>query len=76
MNYSEFDLAEGNDIYFLRQSSVIESFYELSENIQTLALATYMAQLASEVVPEGTESEDTLSLLLNTYYILAKKGFD
>ena len=76
LNYSEFDLAEGNDIYFLRQSSVIESFYELSENIQTLALATYMAQLASEVVPEGTESEDTLSLLLNTYYILAKKGFD
>lgn len=76
LSYSEFMLSEGRDIYFLRQSTVLESFYELSENIETLALATYLAQLASEVVPEGAESTDTLSLLLNTYYVLAKKKYD
>lgn len=76
LNYSEFELAKGNDIYFLRHSNTIESFYELSEDIKALALATYLAQLASEVVPEGIDSSDTLSLLLNTYYVLAKKRYD
>lgn len=76
LNFSEFELAKGNDIYFLRNSAVIESFYELSEDIKALALATYLAQLASEVVPEGVECADTLSLLLNTYYVLSKKKYD
>jgi len=76
LSYSEFVLSEGRDVYFLRQSSVLESFYEISQNIEMLSLSTYLAQLASEVVPEGAESGDTLSLLLNTYYVLAKKSYD
>lgn len=76
LSFSEFSLSEGKDIYFLRQSTVIESFYELGENIEALSLAAYLAQLASEVTPEGIESSETLSLLLNTYYVMAKKQYD
>ena len=76
LSFSEFTLSEGKDIYFLRQASVIESFYELSENIEALSLAAYLAQLASEVTPEGDESAETLSLLLNTYYVMAKNKYD
>ena len=76
LSFSEFTLSEGKDIYFLRQATVIESFYELSENIEALSLAAYLAQLASEVTPEGDESGETLSLLLNTYYVLSKNKYD
>ncbi len=76
LSFSEFTLSEGKDIYFLRQSSAIESFYELSENVEAFALASYFAQLVSEIIPEGVESSETLSLLLNTYFVMAKKGYD
>ena len=76
LSFSEFTLSEGKDVYFLRQSSVIESFYELSENVEAFALASYFAQLVSEIIPEGVESSETLSLLLNTYYVMAKKKCD
>lgn len=76
LSFSEFTLSEGKDIYFLRQSSAIESFYELSENVEAFALASYFAQLVSEIVPEGIESGETLSLLLNTYYVMAKNKYD
>lgn len=76
LSFSEFTLSEGKDIYFLRQSSLIESFYELSEDVEAFALASYFAQLVSEIIPEGIESGETLSLLLNTYFVMAKKQYD
>jgi len=76
LSFSEFTLSEGKDVYFLRQSSSIESFYELGENVEAFALASYFAQLVSETIPEGIESGETLSLLLNTYYVMAKKQYD
>ena len=76
LSFSEFTLSEGKDVYFLRQSSAIESFYELSEDVEAFALASYFAQLVSEIIPEGIESGETLSLLLNTYFVMAKKQYD
>ncbi len=73
--YSDFVIAKANDIYFLRQCSPIETFYNISEDIVKLSLATYLGQLTAETVPEGVVNKEVISLLLNTFYVLSNKNY-
>lgn len=75
--YSEFVLSGGtNNFYYMKQCSLIQSFYKISEDIVKLSLATYLSGLAGEVVPECSESGETLNLLLIAFYVLANQEKD
>ena len=74
--YSDFVIAKGNDIYFLRQCSPVETFYNISEDVVKLSLATYLGQIAAETIPEGVVNKELISLLLNTFYVLSKRNLD
>ncbi len=71
--YSSFTLASGKNMYTLRGASTIESFFALSQDLDKLALCTYLFDITKAIIPEGVVETDALSLLLNTLYILKTK---
>ena len=74
--YSDFVIDPGRNMYFLRQCEPCETFYKISEDIEKLALATYLGQLTAEIVPDETDSDQALSMLLNTFYVLCNAEKD
>lgn len=71
--YSDFELDPSRtELYYLKRATPIENFFGISESIEALALATYMGQLASCIVPESfTTDSSSLPLILNTFYVIA-----
>ena len=70
--YGEFVLgSSGKGMHYVRSCEPKESFYNLATNIERLAFATYIADLTGYSVREGCADGRLLSLLLNTFYLLA-----
>ncbi|MDL2324459.1 DNA repair protein RecO [Ruminococcaceae bacterium OttesenSCG-928-A16] len=70
--YSDFALFEGRTMYRVNEASSIEVFFGLRQDVESLALATYMAELAQILSPTGEEAEKLLQLTLNSFYVLAQ----
>lgn len=70
--YGNFEIYEKNGMYWLRGGMVLDPFYGLSEDIERVACATYICELANELTDESDECEDILRLLLNSLYLLGK----
>ena len=47
--YGNFEIYEKNSMYWLRSGSIMTPFYELSSDIEKVALATYLCDLANEL---------------------------
>lgn len=62
--YCDMMLEESRGFWYLRESSVIESFYNLRQDIQVLAWASWMVETARELAVEGQDSKELLHLLL------------
>lgn len=72
-SYSSFVLSEKGDRYMIKESSLIDSFYGLRKNIESLALAGYVSEVASDISVEGENSESLLRLVLNTFYLISEE---
>lgn len=70
--YGNFEIYEKNGMYWLRGGMVTDPFYSLSEDIERIACATYICELANELTDESDECEELLRLLLNSLYLLGK----
>ena len=70
-SYSEFVLSVGRDMYRTNSCVLIESFYNLSTNIERIAYATYIADLVEFTIRENTGDKRLLPFVLNTFYLLA-----
>ena len=66
--YANYELYRKGDMYWLRGGSVIHAFYNLSDDIVKMSLATYLCSVADELSDEGEEAEQLLRLLLNSLY--------
>ncbi len=70
--YASFILEAKGDRYWLRESDLIESFYDLRLDIVKTALGQYILDVAADaVVPEQPDPE-LLRLTLNTLYAITK----
>lgn len=69
--YSDFVLSGGPDVYYINQCSLIESFYDISNDIQKLALASYLGHITADLSPVGEPQPEAVKLFLNTLYVLA-----
>lgn len=69
--YSDFILYGKGDKLYIREASLIESFFEIRDSIEGLALAGYVTEVLSAV---GTAEGDRelLRVALNTLYAVAK----
>ena len=74
--YSDFVLSGGPEIYYVNQCSLIQNFYNISADIQKLALASYMGHITTQLFPVGEPQTEAVRLFLNTLYVLANTDKD
>ncbi len=74
--YSDFTLYKGKDAFVVDNASPIEVFFELRQDIESLALAQYFAQLAYELGYEEQPEEEMLSVMLNALHLLCRDKKD
>ncbi len=72
-SYGNYEIYQKGEYYWLREAYLREAFFGLREDITTLALATYICDLASEMSGPEYAAVDILRLTLNTLYAIAKK---
>lgn len=72
LSYCEFSLFEQQDKYTIREAHPIELFTELRRDLTKLSLATYFAQVASQLSLEDFPNPELQSLVLNCLYALCK----
>lgn len=71
--YANFEYYEKNGKRWLAGGSVNDSFFGLGSDIEGLALASYVVDVAAEVTGEGVEASEMLRVTLNTLYAIEKK---
>ncbi len=72
--YSDFTIEKRkNDIYVIKEATAKEVFFSLRENITSLSLAQYFAEIAGELSPREENAGEYLSLVLNSIYLLSNK---
>ncbi len=75
--YSDFTIEKRkNDIYVIKEATAKEVFFSLRENIASLSLAQYFAEIAGELSPREENAGEYLSLVLNSIYLLCNKKKD
>lgn len=73
--FCEFVIRKTKDIYSISSASVIESFFELSQDVNLAIYSGYLIELVDSFLEFEQKNEDVLRLLLNSLYLL-KKGKD
>jgi DNA repair protein RecO (recombination protein O) len=70
--FSNYMLFKGKELYNMSSCEVIESNYEIRNDIVKLTYCSHILELIIDNVQEGEPSEDILQLLLNTFYVIGK----
>ena len=71
--YADFTLKSGSKYYYLVQADIIESFYTLTKELDNLAYASYMLELADKTTMEEVPADNTLRLTINLLKKIADK---
>lgn len=69
--YADFILRRKGERYWVQEATLIESFFDLRCDLSRMALASYICDIANDVVEENAPEKDLLRLTLNTLYVLA-----
>lgn len=72
-SYGNFEIYEKNSMYWLRGGSVTRSFYSLTDDLERMALASYLCDVANEMTDENEDASQMMSLLLNSLYALSQE---
>ncbi len=72
--YSSMMLYKKGDKFWVRESSLIESFFGLRDSIEALSLAGYIVEVLSDVTTAEAEA-DLLRLSLNCLYAISEKKY-
>ena len=72
--YSEMELYQRADKYWMKESALLENFYGIRENVTVFALAQYFCDVTCDVTRENQSDEQIQRLLLNTLYVLEKQS--
>lgn len=73
--YSDFVLYMQGDKYWIKEASLIESFFNIRETIEGLALASYIAEVLSDVTIAEADN-DLLRLSLNSLYAISSGKYE
>ncbi len=73
--YSSFVLYKQGDKYSIKEVSLIESFFDIRQTIEGLALANYIAEVLSDVTIAEAD-RDLLRLSLNSLYAIANGKYE
>lgn len=70
--YSDFMLFKGKELYNISGCDVLDSFYEIRNDIVKLTYCSHILELIEDNIQENEPSHEILQLLLNTLYVIAK----
>ena len=68
--YSEYELYEKQGKYWVRESYLCESFFQIRRSLETMYLGQYLCEVACEFALFDEQDEDLMRLLLNSLYLL------
>lgn len=71
--YANFEYYERAGRYWLASGEINDSFYGLNADIEALALASYIVDVANELSGENSPDEILLRVTLNTLYAIENK---
>ena len=71
--YSEFVLTKGKEFYTVTDASPIETFFGVSDDLRSMALASYISEVLYWLCQEEVPDDNNMRLALNTFYALANK---
>ncbi len=71
--YSEFELEKKGDLCFLKRAHPLYSTIRQGAEISSMALASYLAELALDTALDAETGKSVLRLLMNALYLLAKE---
>lgn len=71
--YSEFILYKGTSFYHINSAEVIDTFYDLRIDYDKLEIAYEVTKIINQTICEGEETNEILSLFLNTLFITENK---
>ncbi len=72
-NYGNFEFYEKNGYCWLSGGSIYSTFFGINTEIESVSLASYIAEVASEITGEGVEAGMILRTTLNVLYAIDKK---
>ncbi len=70
-SYSTFLLHKRGNFWYIRDTFFIECFMNIRYDVEKLALANYVCDVASDFALENVEDPELLSLTLNTLYAIS-----
>ena len=70
--YGDYVLSKGQTFYYIKEAQLIESFFSLRQNLDRLAYATFMLEVAETLTLDGTENQDLMRLLLRGLLAMGK----
>lgn len=70
--YSDFILFKGKDMYNISSCDIIESFYEIRNDLVKLTCSAHIMDLIADVIQENQPASKVLQLFLNSLFMLAK----
>lgn len=65
--------SKSRDSYIISEAKSKEMFFGLRKNIENMCLAQYFSELVINLLVEGEQNSQVLSLILNSLYILSKE---
>ena len=68
--YSHFSIRCSSDKYYLDSSQNIRSFYGISSDLESLAIAQYIGEVVSYASGHNEQKEDVMRLILNVFHFL------
>jgi DNA repair protein RecO (recombination protein O) len=69
--YCDFIMFKGKDIYTITSCEVIESFYEIRNDMIRLTYAAHILEIINDIVQEEQPATRVLKLFLNTMHMLS-----
>lgn len=74
--YSDFTFFKGRNFYHINQGDIIDSFYDLRENMYRLMYGSYLLELIEYSIVEEESNERLFSLLIKGLDVLSKLDKD
>ena len=74
--YSEYELYEKQGKYWVRESYLCESFFQIRRSLQTMYLGQYLCEVTCEFALFDEPDDALIRLLLNSLYLLSKDTKD
>ena len=72
--YADFIIYDSGKNLSINQIDIIENFYSLTEDLDSLAYATYFLEFLDKNIQEATQVNDIMLLLLKSLVILSKSS--